>query len=86
MKKYLFIGGPASGEYHETNGELNVVWNRSPVFSLGESDEIKPLGASWCYNLRTLKIGDDFTRVYILSTVCNGEAIDLLLFTYVRSQ
>jgi len=86
MKKYLFICGPAGGEYHETNGDVNVIWYRSPVFSVSESDEIKPLGVAWAYNLRSLAIGEDYTHVYALSTMCNAEVIDLLLTDYVESQ
>jgi len=89
MTKYLFIGGPASGEYHETNGELNVVWHESPVFSVEvseEADRIKPLGASWAYNLRALALGENYTHVYVLGTLCNGEAINDLLYAYASTQ
>lgn len=86
MKKYLFIGGPPGGQYHETNGDVTIMWCRSPIFTVDESSHtVAPLGVLWAYNLRTLTIGDDHTPVYVLSTMCNAEIIDLLLENYVRS-
>ena len=86
MTKYLFIGGPASGEYHETNGEVNVVWHESPVFIVKKSQEIKPLSDSWSYNLRALAIGENYTHVYVLGYMTNSEAIDTILQAYASSQ
>jgi hypothetical protein len=79
MKKYLFIGGPASGQSHETNGTLHVSWYNSPVF---DGDE--PLGDAWSYSLRSLSVGDTHTNVYVLSQLCDSNAIDLLLEAYQR--
>jgi len=86
MTKYLFIGGPTSGEYHETNGELHVVWHESPVFVLEAAGDIKPLRDSWAYDLRALAIGETYTHVYVWGLWSNSEAIDAILTTYARSQ
>ncbi len=87
MKKYLFIGGPAGGEYHKVNGDVHVMWCGSPIFTVDEfSHTIEPMGTPWAYNLRTLTIGYDPIPVYALSTMCNAEVIDLLLHTYAESQ
>jgi len=86
MTKYLFISGPASGEYHETNGELHVAWHETPIFAVEESDDIKPLGIAWAYHLRALAIGETYTHVYVSGSMTNSEAIDAILTAYARSQ
>jgi hypothetical protein len=78
MKKYLFIGGPANKQYLETPGNVNVMWHSSPICS---SDE-----PGYAYNKRALAIGEAYTYVYVLTMLCNEEAIDLLLHTYAESR
>ena len=86
MTKYLFISGPASGEYHETNGESHVMWHETPIYAIEESDEIKPLGIAWSYHLRALAIGENYTHVYVSGSLSNRQAIDAILHAYARSQ